>query len=543
MKEYRIFGPPGTGKTTRLVDMIQETIDKFGPYCIMVGSFSLAAKAELMRRKIDLPDDQIGTLHSISYRLIGSPRYVTDDQIDKWNAQYRGHDSWQIARGDMVMPLRYRSEKSEVTACSSYRNALVPEDQWPPSSREFYKAWKEFKNLHQVVDYTDCLERCVTEGIFANRIKYFFVDEVQDCSPLQMKMVRHLAKTCDMLILAGDDDQCIYSFLGCDPKTFTSDDSADEIEEEVLMQSYRVPQRVHRAAERWITKVSHRHEKPYAATEEIGICETYRGTYKKLTDLNILNQQIDSGKSVMLIASCSYMVKEIIDQLRRNFIPYSNVYRDTNYHWNTYVEKAEGSRTVISRVRSFLRISEDKQAWKYKEVQRWTQLTKNEERYRKQITKASQDEGYCGLVAAFEDLDIWYPHGEDREYMINGDLDWLAERCVDEVKEQVQYLANMKQKYGTLKAVPFERVTVGTIHSVKGAEADIVYLFPDLSPVAVHSDDVMTHDSTTRTFYVGMTRAKHSLYLANPVQPRFACDFSSLIKEANDGDLAAAIAS
>ena len=59
------------------------------------------------------------------------------------------------------------------------------------------------------------------------------------------------------------------------------------------------------------------------------------------------------------------------------------------------------------------------------------------------------------------------------------------------------------------------RVIVGTIHSVKGGQADIVFLFPDLNPAgnAAYQRHGAQRDSVIRLFYVGMTRARHTLYV------------------------------
>ena len=56
---------------------------------------------------------------------------------------------------------------------------------------------------------------------------------------------------------------------------------------------------------------------------------------------------------------------------------------------------------------------------------------------------------------------------------------------------------------------------VGTIHSVKGGEADVVYLFPDLSQAgaAQYERSGAPHDSVIRLFYVGATRARETLYI------------------------------
>ena len=56
---------------------------------------------------------------------------------------------------------------------------------------------------------------------------------------------------------------------------------------------------------------------------------------------------------------------------------------------------------------------------------------------------------------------------------------------------------------------------VGTIHSVKGGQADCVYLFPDLSQAgdAQYARFGHSRDSVIRLFYVGATRAREVLYV------------------------------
>ena len=43
-----------------------------------------------------------------------------------------------------------------------------------------------------------------------------FIDEAQDLSPIQWKMVDILRKNSKYVILAGDDDQAIYGWAGAD---------------------------------------------------------------------------------------------------------------------------------------------------------------------------------------------------------------------------------------------------------------------------------------------------------------------------------------
>ncbi|MCC7156548.1 MAG: AAA family ATPase [Bryobacterales bacterium] len=84
--EYRIFGPPGTGKTTNLTRQIRRAVDRFGPDAVLITSFSRAAAAELAGRELPVEPDRIGTLHSHCYHALGGPR-IAECNVDEWNKE------------------------------------------------------------------------------------------------------------------------------------------------------------------------------------------------------------------------------------------------------------------------------------------------------------------------------------------------------------------------------------------------------------------------------------------------------------------------
>jgi superfamily I DNA/RNA helicase len=59
------------------------------------------------------------------------------------------------------------------------------------------------------------------------------------------------------------------------------------------------------------------------------------------------------------------------------------------------------------------------------------------------------------------------------------------------------------------------KVVVGTIHSVKGGEYDVVHLFPDISQAgdAQYNRGGVPRDSVIRVFHLGLTRARETLYI------------------------------
>ncbi len=83
----------------------------------------------------------------------------------------------------------------------------------------------------------------------------------------------------------------------------------------------------------------------------------------------------------------------------------------------------------------------------------------------------------------------------------------------------MEYALKVYHKRGPqgLQAVP--KIIVGTIHSCKGGEADIVNLFPDISFAAWRQqmEDPEMEDALYRMFYVGMTRARERLNIMSPI--------------------------
>ena len=65
-----------------------------------------------------------------------------------------------------------------------------------------------------------------------------------------------------------------------------------------------------------------------------------------------------------------------------------------------------------------------------------------------------------------------------------GDLAWLERHVTVKSARSVRYPLTVARNLGAhaLSATPL--ISVSTIHSVKGAEADVVYLFPDISRAA-----------------------------------------------------------
>lgn len=115
--------------------------------------------------------------------------------------------------------------------------------------------------------------------------------------------------------------------------------------------------------------------------------------------------------------------------------------------------------------------------------------------------------------------EVFEPDALDSLLAARGDsrqlIHWWSRRIAPEFHGRVQFPLVVARAGGSQALEEAPRVMVGTIHSVKGGQADVVFLFPDLSAAgdAAYQRHGADRDSVIRLFYVGMTRARHTLYI------------------------------
>jgi superfamily I DNA/RNA helicase len=97
-------------------------------------------------------------------------------------------------------------------------------------------------------------------------------------------------------------------------------------------------------------------------------------------------------------------------------------------------------------------------------------------------------------------------------------LAWWQERLLPARKKTAAFPAAVASRRGAASLTEPPKLYIGTIHSFKGAEADVVLLFPDLSPSG-HREWCRrgeARDGVVRLIYVGLTRARETIILCEP---------------------------
>ena len=539
--EYRIFGPPGCGKTTNLTRQIRRAVERFGPDSVLVTSFSRAAAAELAGRDLPISPDRIGTLHSHCYRALGAPT-IAESNVDEWNRQYpqlqitpskrqnrldgedAGEEDGRTKGGDLWLQ-----------ELSRFRGLMIPPEAWSASLRDFAQRWKAYKDALGLLDFTDLIETCYRDVAMAPKgPAVIFADEAQDLNRMQLTLIRKWGRHCDYFIVCGDEDQTIYSFAGATPDAML-DPEIPEDHKIVLKQSYRVPRAVHAVADRLIRQVTRRQEKVYLPRPADGAClrGPLNASYGK-PDYWILKtamEHIEKGQTVMFLATCAYMLEPVVAVLRKNAIPIHNPYRRSNGFWNPIRLGRKGSTAnrILALLSAHPDFGEDRRDWSVGDLALWAEWLQSKG-VLKHGSKKKLQAADIGKPATIEALDEVFEDGALESLLgaFEGDyrklLDWWRRRVSADVQKRIQYPVEIASARGPRALLETPKAIVGTIHSVKGGEADVVFLFPDLSDsgMTAYRRHGPPRDAVTRTFYVGITRARETLYICGPDSPSAA---------------------
>ena len=552
MNEIRIFGPPGTGKTTSLAKFIAQAVGEVGRDKVLVSSFSKAAAQEIAGRGIDVDKGNVGTLHALCYRAIGSPE-IAELHIDEFNREFPQLRIEEQKKSAIDTPEVFESGGPDYlmqynllrSRGSKATNDLISRKDCNHSggivSRQlsaFIQKWEDWKSANNLFDFTDMLVIAKEDfETFPGNPRIGFFDEVQDFNPLMMEVVHQWSNGMDYTILAGDEDQTIYSFMGSSPTAMlgTTTTQTEGIhgterrvtEERVLSQSYRLPKRVKEWSEKWIKQVSLRKEKNFSATEREGCVRSLREKYPTASYRNPakileeIQRDLSDGLRVMVLASCSYMMTPLLSMMRAEGVPFSNHYRPSNGSWNPFPKGSDKRVPSWQRLMSFINaVNQEggRDQWTWQEFQAW----------RKDISPKAP-----GLVPGSLKMDMNVHgltqmdigkifDGASERPPFEGDseaaLMWFRDALIPSKVKAYEFAMKCAQNgMGAQLGEPI--VTVGTIHSVKGGEADSVYVFPDLSTQAARSyfsgksEEV---DPVTRLFYVATTRAKEKVSLVGP---------------------------
>ena len=494
-----VLGPPGTGKTTKLLNLVEYYLEKgVPPDKIGYFAFTRRAAIEAIERasvkfnltKKDLPFFR--TLHSLAFMQAGlkHSQVITSEHyqdVADWLRIGNFYlDSGSIDQGP-YKDIGYGDKFLEIINMSRILQKPLKEV-YAKSNVQLKTDWyrvsyvnrgiRHFKKAKDLYDYTDMLEVFVNMNL-APRLEVVFIDEAQDLSPIQWKMVELLEKNSKECYVAGDDDQAIFRYAGADVNHFVN----LEGEVSLLNQSYRIPSLHHGMANKVINQIVGRREKQFAPREEDGLIKWY--SHSAEVDLK--------DGEWLLLARTNRGAQQIEEEVR------------TRGHLYVFNNSRSIDKKTVDAVRLWQGLLEGNRITKQE-----VKLVYSKMLLRKQIEYGckTMPNGKEGQLYSLEEL--------RRDHGLLHSLPW--EHGLGKIADKdKQYLKSCLRKGESLAKEP--RIRISTIHSSKGAQADNVMLLTDTMrrPYSMWRKDEHHAEDEARVFYVGLTRAKNNLHLIHPM--------------------------
>ena len=465
---YKVIGPPGTGKTRRLLNEVHKYVKNGTPHD-KIGYFAFTRKAageardRFLAKNQDLTKKDIKyfqPLHSLAfnnlglkeenvmqegnYQAIGEPSGIQIKYASYETNNFNGIFSSSSEYLSLINLARVR----QVTAEQQFnRNEHLS---WISKTKliGIEKEINNYKKVHNLIDFTDMIQQFLDKGD-TPKFKVIFVDEAQDLSLIQWSMIKKIEEdtNCDVWI-AGDDDQAIFGWAGADVDSFINW-KAREI---LLDKSERVPQLIQRKALDVISRIYlNRLPKDYLPKNELG------NIYERF---NINGIDMSTG-DWLILARTNSLLKTLPAYLKRK-----------GFFFQTHQGNSMG-KTL------------------YEDILNWKKIQKGEtlpEIHHQRILEniKNKEINFQGdWYEAFDNVSL-----SKRDYMRA-----MLDNGEDVLKDP--------------------RIKVSTIHGAKGGEAHnvILYLNQTANTIKGVKKSQDKQDEEFRVWYVGITRTIENLFL------------------------------
>lgn len=474
-------GMPGTGKTYTLLNIVSKCLEQgVSPKRIAFVSFSKRAVSEAIIRaqqtinvhRKELPFFK--TLHAIAFNSLQLSRddVLGDEHLEDLSKRI-GID---LLDNDMLnCPLSlYHLARAKEMSLSQVRKLIHNISSLPLAKIEYVvNAYNQYKKDLFLVDYTDMIIE-YNQSLEPLPIDVAIIDEAQDLSTIQWKMIEIAFSNAKKIFFAGDDDQAIYGWAGADLKSFLNIQKTLTSNIRVLDQSYRVPKKIAVFANHISQKITERFSKRNKILKPTKI----EGHGQRNVAFDDIKDKIRSEPFLILVRNRSDIAL-FKDHLIKEAIPFAIDHKPYCYdkHFlalKGYRDLQNGQKITGSVANLLLDVCGDKTTPKYR----------------------LEDELVLGHLHAF-----------------------LPSKLPDDVSEIFNGIhpkrASFYGRINDLKALRKPAVNVTTIHASKGAECENVFLCGHQSSIT-HRTEWKYPDDEHRIFYTAATRTKKALYLFKP---------------------------
>jgi superfamily I DNA/RNA helicase len=502
-KTIKIFGPPGTGKTENLLKRVQRYLKKgYSPDEICYISFTNKAVDECVdrvrKRFTEYKEDDFKyfrTLHSLARQQFAEIP-VLDPKADllMFHTQYgtvkvnykenyddaKVYNNWSLqiydrSRNMKVDPVwLYKQQSRKPVRLQQFKSIINGYEQFKTMELE------DGQRTPDRLDFTDMVERYITNGLVIP-FKVLMVDEAQDLTPLQWDMVVKIAKQVNRVYIAGDDDQAIYEWNGADVTLFQRFPGRAL----VLKRSVRLNKNIHFFSKCLLNSMGdNRVPKEFYSNQKDGSIFKWNSLKKVPWDMD---------GSWMVLARINDVKKELQQEARNLSLYYQDVKGNKSFdpsqflaieYWNKICEGGSISREEACTMYEYL-LNID-HGYRSQDSKKWSFAHPNQ-------------------VFNFDELHLRCGMRDEK-----GPWNQVFKRKFKD-KDKQYFFKLMK---GGVDLTQPPKITIDTIHQVKGGEADNVVLASKCNfPSHFEKKNLQEKVKELRVWYTGATRSKGSLHL------------------------------
>lgn len=553
-----VLAIPGSGKTTMLLERIKFLSKHIDSSKILNLTFS-RIQANDMKKRFDSKDSNFMTIHAFCYLIIRNylKKYnrqvnlIEDEKIyNKYNLVgeiYKNINKKKMSKEDLNLFFQKVSfMKNSLLDISYLENVEIS------NADRIYLEYEKIKKQKHLLDFDDmqvyALELLNDESLLRsikNKYKYFQLDEGQDTSLLQFKILEKIVYPENNLLVVADDDQSIYSFRAADPKYLLN---FKEIYKDAkiisLDTNHRSGKKIISLASYFIAQNKNRYKKTYKLSRDFDD-QIKLKEFKNFTkQYDYITENLDNKKTGILfrnnisaISLSSYLLDKNIDFSINskimdffeskifldmiNIINFSNdfnnveIFSEIYYKISSYLSKDDIEKLIYKPINeNIFDFFENSDIENFKKDALF-----NIEKKLKHLRKLDIDK-----KISFIHQSLSYKNYIDmlsrkyKEETVNKDiyiesLKYFTKSCenLDQVYEKIKIIEKKS------KSLSENNLKLSTIHSSKGLEYDTVFvidLIENEFPIILDEENYFERlEEERRIFYVAITRAKNSLHL------------------------------
>lgn len=554
-----VLAVPGAGKTTMLLERINNLSKIINPNKILTLTFSRNQAID-MKNRYGSDDTNIMTIHAFCYLIIRNylKKFHRELRLLESTDTYNKYDLVRRIYQDINNKKVSREDVMNFFTETSYmKNAMLDESYLKKvrikNIEKVYSTYENFKKTNNYIDFDDMQTlalKLLEENprllkSIHNKYQYFQLDEGQDTSILQFKILNEIVKLNNNLMVVADDDQSIYSFRAAEPEYLLDFKTHYPNAEIITMnENHRSSRNISYLSGSFIKENKYRYEKNITSNKEVGekvVIKTLVDSYDQynfikknispnqtnailfrnnISAINLISFLLEDGLDFSINDDFleffkSQIIDDIFDIIKfsedfNNVESFENIY----YKIKTYIKKNEIERLNTKP------INLDVFDFYYDllDYDRKNSLYETEKKL-KHIRKLplSKKISYIYKYMGYKEYSALKAN-KFAEEIVNKDL--FIESLVNFTKDLNtiedfdKKILNLKKK---IRLIPQSNLILQTIHRSKGLEYDRVFVIDmnknEFPIIDYEKDPEKNLEEERRVFYVAMTRARENLFI------------------------------